>query len=267
MKNLIKRLFILNLIFTLSFPTYSAISVSDGSAFVTKAEFQKDKNNLDQRVKYIKNSLNTKIDNIVSSYLSRNGIWNREAQTLLFTSYRCGAYVPSVGTNKYYYGKGNEVQANSENVSFNNSSSVKIGKLVAYNDVSGKKLFVASKSGLAIIKLYWTKYFNDFYPYPTSYVGSYEFSIATKLTFKGENSKKSATTSNNYNYVYAWGENTSANHSYGINSNKFEILFLFVTKGDSILFNATTDVNSVSLGFPDTTYVAWDVRFTYVNVF
>ena len=59
----------------------AAISVSDGSAFVTKAEFAADLNNLSNRMSSLENSLDAKIDSLVSSYLSRNGIWNGEKQT------------------------------------------------------------------------------------------------------------------------------------------------------------------------------------------
>ena len=58
----------------------AAISVSDGSAFVTKAEFAADLNNLSNRMSSLENSLDAKIDSLVSSYLSRNGIWNGEKQ-------------------------------------------------------------------------------------------------------------------------------------------------------------------------------------------
>ena len=61
----------------------AAISVSDGSAFVTKAEFAADLNNLSNRMSSLENSLDAKIDSLVSSYLSRNGIWNGEKQTFL----------------------------------------------------------------------------------------------------------------------------------------------------------------------------------------
>ena len=60
--------------------SFAAISVSDGSAFVTKAEFAADLNNLSNRMSYLENSLDAKIDSLVSSYLSRNGIWNGEKQ-------------------------------------------------------------------------------------------------------------------------------------------------------------------------------------------
>ena len=79
------KLFIsLSLILSISLlNSFAAISVSDGSAFVTKAEFAADLNNLSNRMSSLENSLDAKIDSLVSSYLSRNGIWNGEKQTVL----------------------------------------------------------------------------------------------------------------------------------------------------------------------------------------
>ena len=79
------KLFVsISLILTISLiNSFAAISVSDGSAFVTKAEFAADLNNLSNRMSSLENSLDAKIDSLVSSYLSRNGIWNGEKQTFL----------------------------------------------------------------------------------------------------------------------------------------------------------------------------------------
>ena len=76
MKSIIKTTFIICLCFSFVVPTNAAISVSDGSAFVTKAEFSDDLNNLSNRMAQLENSLDAKIDSLVSSYLSKNGIWN-----------------------------------------------------------------------------------------------------------------------------------------------------------------------------------------------
>ena len=71
-----KTLFILNICLLINIPTNAAVSVSDGSAFVTKSEFSADLNNLSNRMAQLENSLDAKIDSLVSSYLTRNGIWN-----------------------------------------------------------------------------------------------------------------------------------------------------------------------------------------------
>ena len=77
-----KTILVLTICFGLSIPTNAAVSVSDGSAFVTKAEFAADLNNLSNRMAQLENSLDAKIDSLVSSYLTRNGIWNGAKQEL-----------------------------------------------------------------------------------------------------------------------------------------------------------------------------------------
>lgn len=62
------------------------ISVSDGSAFVTKSEMSYQLNNLSNRMTQLENSLDSKIDTLVSSYLTRNGVWNAVKQTLSKTT-------------------------------------------------------------------------------------------------------------------------------------------------------------------------------------
>ena len=77
-----KTILILTITLGLTIPTNAAVSVSDGSAFVTKAEFAADLNNLSNRMAQLENSLDAKIDSLVSSYLTRNGIWNGAKQEL-----------------------------------------------------------------------------------------------------------------------------------------------------------------------------------------
>ena len=82
MKSIFKKLFIISLCF-INIVSHAAISVSDGSAFVTKAEFSADLNNLSTRMAQLENSLDATIDTLVSNYLKKNGIWNGKKQTLL----------------------------------------------------------------------------------------------------------------------------------------------------------------------------------------
>ena len=82
MKRISKICIVFLLIFAFNFYSFAAISVADGSSFVTKAEFSSDLNNLTNRISQMENSLDAKIDSLVSSYLSRNGIWNGAAQTI-----------------------------------------------------------------------------------------------------------------------------------------------------------------------------------------
>ena len=80
LKKIFKTIFIMSICVGISIPTNAAVSVSDGSAFVTKAEFAADLNNLSNRMAQLENSLDAKIDSLVSSYLTRNGIWNGSKQ-------------------------------------------------------------------------------------------------------------------------------------------------------------------------------------------
>ena len=77
-----KTILVLSIVLGITLPSNAAVSVSDGSAFVTKAEFAADLNNLSNRMAQLENSLDAKIDSLVSSYLTRNGIWNGKKQTL-----------------------------------------------------------------------------------------------------------------------------------------------------------------------------------------
>ena len=81
-KRIFKSILILTICLGITLPTNAAVSVSDGSAFVTKAEFSADVNNLSNRMAQLENSLDAKIDSLVSSYLTRNGIWNGAVQEL-----------------------------------------------------------------------------------------------------------------------------------------------------------------------------------------
>ena len=90
LRKVFKTILVLSLCAGLAIPTNAAVSVSDGSAFVTKAEFSADLNNLSNRMAQLENSLDAKIDSLVSSYLTRNGIWNGAKQTLAATSFKYG---------------------------------------------------------------------------------------------------------------------------------------------------------------------------------
>ena len=79
---IIKTISIFTLCLVFSINSFAAISVSDGSAFVTKAEFSADLNNISNRMAQLENSLDSKIDSLVSTYLKRNGIWNGKKQTI-----------------------------------------------------------------------------------------------------------------------------------------------------------------------------------------
>ena len=91
-RKIFKTITILSLCIGISLPTNAAVSVSDGSAFVTKAEFSADLNNLSNRMAQLENSLDAKIDSLVSSYLTRNGIWNGAKQKFEMDYYMISPY-------------------------------------------------------------------------------------------------------------------------------------------------------------------------------
>lgn len=81
-KRFIKIILCISICF-IQISTYAGnVSVSDGSAFVTKSEMSYQLNNLSNRMTQLENSLDSKIDTLVSSYLTRNGVWNGVKQTL-----------------------------------------------------------------------------------------------------------------------------------------------------------------------------------------
>ena len=79
---LIKRIIVMICILS-NINSYAQIAVSDGSAFITKNEFAGELNSISNRMDRLKSSIDAKIDSIVSSYLSRNGIWEASEQVML----------------------------------------------------------------------------------------------------------------------------------------------------------------------------------------
>ena len=90
-KKAFKTIFILTLCLGITLPANAgSVSVSDGSAFITKSELAYQLNNLSNRMNQLENSLDSRIDTLVSSYLTRNGIWNGAKQTI--TNTQCSTY-------------------------------------------------------------------------------------------------------------------------------------------------------------------------------
>ena len=68
---LIKRLVALLLVLLLSIESFGAmVSDNDGSAFITKAEFDSLKNNFQAQIDQYNTSIDSKIDGAIASYLS-----------------------------------------------------------------------------------------------------------------------------------------------------------------------------------------------------
>ena len=156
-RKIFKLILVLNLCLGVTLPSNAAISVSDGSAFVTKAEFSADLNNLSNRMAQLENSLDAKIDSLVSSYLTRNGIWNGAKQTLTNTS---GI------TFRYGLSRGISLSKDRLNVAmawsdrgYWDKGSASIGEIVVYN--SKRTVDVIndiSKSGMIVFQTYLQNY-------------------------------------------------------------------------------------------------------------
>ena len=76
-----KTILILSICLGITLPSNaSSTKVSDGSVFITKSEFSSKLNSLSNRLSAVENSIDSKINSLVSSYLTRNGIWNGAKQ-------------------------------------------------------------------------------------------------------------------------------------------------------------------------------------------
>ena len=80
-RKIFKTIIILSICFSLTVPTNAAISVSDGSAFMTKSEFMADINNLSSRVAQLEITFDGTLDSKVNSYLEQKGFWKAKTQT------------------------------------------------------------------------------------------------------------------------------------------------------------------------------------------
>lgn len=67
-------------------PAYASLSASDGSAFVTKGEFDSALADFNSRLTTFEAGINSKIDSQVTTYLDRNGIWSGQKQDILWAS-------------------------------------------------------------------------------------------------------------------------------------------------------------------------------------
>lgn len=264
MVKLLKKILTFPLIFALSFPTFSAVSVSDGSAFVSKSEYVSLMTNASSRVSSLENSIDKNIYEIVSSYLNKYGIWNGAKQTLLFTTVNCGTWMPSyIGNLSYYWANGRDLQQNLSGVSFNASSKENLGVLSGLN-VSNKELANINKTGLAFINVEWITSLKNFKIYLTSKEYSYNFYINSTITFSGKTNNKSVSTSNNLNYTFAWG---SYIYDHALYRDKYETLILFVSNGDTLLYSSNTDVNQFSIRFPTDCTIGWNINIKDITVY
>ena len=102
-----KTIFILTLCLGITLPANAGgVDVSDGSAFITKSELSYQLNALSSRMIQLENSLDSKIDRLVSSYLTRNGIWNGSTQDLTMKYYAFTPWKNASTTSTFTWTKG-----------------------------------------------------------------------------------------------------------------------------------------------------------------
>ena len=83
LRKVFKTILVFTICFGITLPVNAgSVSVSDGSAFISKSEMSYELNNLSNRMTQLENSLDSRIDSLVSSYLTRNGVWNANKQKI-----------------------------------------------------------------------------------------------------------------------------------------------------------------------------------------
>ena len=81
----IKKILVLFFIFYISAYNFAAVvSDNDGSAFITKAEFDSLKNNFQKQIDQYNSQIDNKIDNAISQYLSGIKIEKTEVVSTAF---------------------------------------------------------------------------------------------------------------------------------------------------------------------------------------
>ena len=106
-KNSIKKVFVILFVLIMSLNNYAAIvSDNDGSAFVTKAEFEALKNNFASQIDQYNDSIDKKIDGAIASYLAGIQLSKRETLESLLNKINdsCNdSYIDGTTTKKYGY--------------------------------------------------------------------------------------------------------------------------------------------------------------------
>ena len=83
-----KRMMALFIVVLLNINSYAAVSANDGSAFVTKAEFDALVNTFNEQMDTYQSGLNAKIDGAIANYLSGlSGVTTEKVQPILNPKY------------------------------------------------------------------------------------------------------------------------------------------------------------------------------------
>lgn len=149
-----KSSLLLFLICFLTFNNYGAVSISDGSLFVSKAEMSADLNSISNRIALIESSLDSKIDSLVSMYLNKNGIWNGESQKIFNTDNIVWQYGFKSGnsyTARYHINWNAESGSTVGGIGL--SQEIARREIITYDNKLDKKIVDnITKSGLLVIK-------------------------------------------------------------------------------------------------------------------
>ena len=249
-----KTILVLSLCVGISLPTNAAVSVSDGSAFVTKAEFAADLNNLSSRMAQLENSLDAKIDSLVSSYLTRNGIWNGAKQTMTSNvSGRMGVYQDGV----------TKINVSAQGYEGASPSTESKYKCFTYDDDSVTIINSVSKTGLLVIKLEFNQNTqdtggrvgidlvdNESNKFPVYHFGTLTCGINLINKTGSEN-----------RVVYSWNTQKQFNSATKLTAESSQTTFamFFTSKNDDIIMSYFTDLNvsGGSVGGWNTTSAKW----------
>ena len=103
---LIKRLVALLLVLLLSIESFGAVvSDNDGSAFITKAEFDSLKNDFQNQIDQYNTSIDSKIDGAIASYLAGISVAKTTTKSILTKNWTSGyTMLNKVINNDYRYG-------------------------------------------------------------------------------------------------------------------------------------------------------------------
>lgn len=152
-RRIFKTILILNICFGVVTSTHAAVTVvSDGSSFITKAEFKSLANEASSRIEAIELHVDSQIDTLVQSFLKRNNIWHPTKQTL-----------------------NNNTEEIVKPYSSSNIHRNSRGDASATVNLTNKKVCIdrMNRSGMMVISLYYSSYSTNASPEPQTYRWGY----------------------------------------------------------------------------------------------
>ena len=100
-RKIFKTILLFSICIGITISSDAAVSVSDNSAFITRAEALAVAQSLSERIIVLENTVDEKIDNLIAAYLERNGVWNAQEQVLQNRSQTKGTTNRSANTSGY----------------------------------------------------------------------------------------------------------------------------------------------------------------------